>query len=67
MTTDPTTPANRRASALSTLIPLSIATIGLGLLGYMVATEGEPGGIPLLLIVVGVGWFAVARFRDRQR
>ena len=67
MTTNRTLPANRSASALHTLVPLLIAAIGLGLLGYMISVEGEPGAVPLLLIVVGVGWFVTARFRTRRQ
>ena len=67
MTTTRPLPANRSASTFHTLVPLLIAAIGVGLTGYMVFAEGEPGAIPLLLIAVGLGWFVAARFRARRR
>jgi hypothetical protein len=47
-------------------IPIVITAIGVALLAYMIPVEGEPGLIPLLLIVVGVGWYFVARARSRS-
>jgi hypothetical protein len=48
---------------------LSVLTIVLGavLLVYMVTVESEPGAIPLLLIVVGIGWYFVTRARARSQ
>lgn len=42
---------------------LSLVTLGAGviLLTYMISVESEPGAIPLLLVVVGIGWYTVAR------
>ena len=37
--------------------------LGLVLLVYMVTVEDEPGALPLLLIVVGIGWKLVVRSR----
>lgn len=41
--------------------------IGVLLLIYMVRVESEPGAIPLLLVVVGIGWHVVTRVRSRAR
>ena len=48
---------------------LSALTILLGavLLIYMVTVESEPGAIPLLLIVVGTGWYFITRARARSQ
>lgn len=54
---------NRRVHSI-----LSTTTIVLGLvlLVYMVTVEDEPGALPLLLIVVGIGWKLVMRHRVRS-
>lgn len=41
--------------------------IGVLLLVYMVRVESEPGAIPLLLVIGGIGWHVVARVRSRAR
>ena len=48
---------------------LSVITIVLGvvLLIYMVTVESETGAIPLLLIVLGVGWYLFTRRRARSQ
>ena len=48
---------------------LSVLTIVLGavLLIYMVTVESELGAIPLLLIVVGTGWYFFTRSRARSQ
>ena len=33
---------------------------------YMIAVEDEPGGIPILLVVLGIGWYLITRFRIRS-
>lgn len=47
---------------------LSALTFALGviLLIFMITVEGEPGAIPLLLIVLGGGWYLTARARIRS-
>jgi hypothetical protein len=42
---------------------LSILTLGLGLvlMARQIYADDEPGAIPLLLVVVGIGWFIIAR------
>lgn len=49
------------------LLSKLIIAVGVLLLGYMVAVEGEPGGIPILLVVFGTGWYLVTRGRIRSR
>jgi hypothetical protein len=43
-----------------------IGTIGVALLAMMVYVEGEPGAIPLLLILVGAAGYVSARMRQRS-
>lgn len=51
--------AHARLSALTVLI-------GVALLIYMITVEDEPGALPLLLIVVGSGWYFITRNRFRS-
>jgi hypothetical protein len=55
------------AARLPTLGPLLTLLVGLVLLAYMVIVEDEPGAIPLALVVGGMLWFFVPRFRARSR
>ena len=38
----------------------TLLVLGLALLGYMVAFEGEPGLVPLVLVAAGAAWLWVA-------
>lgn len=44
---------------------LSILTIAIGfvLMAAKIYADSEPGAIPLLLVVLGVGWYFVRRVR----
>lgn len=44
-----------------------ITVVGIVLLVFMVTVESEPGAIPLLLIVIGIGWYFVARYKMRSQ
>ncbi len=48
---------------------LSALTVAVGfvLVSGKVYADGEPGAIPLLLVVLGAGWHLAARVRDRPR
>jgi hypothetical protein len=65
MKKDNTPDAGRNRRVQSVLSTISIV-LGLVLLAYMVTVEDEPGAIPLLLIVVGIGWKLVTRYRVRS-
>lgn len=56
--------SKRGGRMIHRLSSILLTTIGVALLGYMILVEGEPGFIPLLLIVAGVGWYLVARARS---
>jgi hypothetical protein len=47
---------------------LSMLAMGLGalLLGVMIGVEGEPGLLPLAMILGGAGWYVVTRYRRRR-
>ena len=63
---DPTQTVSKRP-ALHTLVPALLILTGAVLMAYMVYAEGEPGGLPLLLIAIGVGSYLVARIRIRPQ
>jgi MYXO-CTERM domain-containing protein len=46
---------------------LVVLAVGLALLAMMVATEGEPGALPLGLVALGLVGYFVARARSKQR
>lgn len=52
---------------LQTLLASMLALCGAGLMAMMIATESEPGAIPLLMVVIGLGWLGVTRPRIRRR
>ncbi len=56
-----------RSFLVETLISSLILVIGIVLLIYMISVESEPGALPLLLVVVGLGWLVATRIRARAR
>lgn len=49
-------------------VSLLCLAVGLLLLAYMIPVEGEPGALPLALVLVGtIGWFASRRRERRLR
>lgn len=57
----------RRPGRVRTVLAALPLVVGLVLLAYMVSVEGEPGALPLLLILVGAGGLLAARARSRRR
>lgn len=58
---------NIKKLKLHRLISILITIAGIALLAFMVIVEDEPGAIPLLLIIIGTGWFFVTRSRMRSQ
>lgn len=50
----------------SRALSIVVTLLGVLLLIYMITVEGEPGGIPLLLILVGLIWFFVNQYQIKQ-
>jgi len=48
------------------LSALAVA-IGFVLVSGKIYADSEPGAIPILLVVLGTGWYLVARVRTRSR
>jgi len=46
---------------MQTVLPLVIIVIGLILLVFKIYADSEPGALPLLLLLVGSGWYLFAR------
>lgn len=43
-----------------------VAAIGCLLMAGKIHADSEPGAIPLLLVVLGIGWYVVARRVDAR-
>ncbi|WP_448316693.1 hypothetical protein [Streptomyces sp. CO7] len=50
---------------MRTAVPVAIGLIGLALMMFMIVTEGEPGALPLALVVLGGAWFVLTRLKGR--
>ena len=66
MTASDPTPDRPTRDLHTTLSALLIA-LALGLLAFMITVESEPGALPLLLLVVGLGWHVAARRVNARR
>lgn len=47
-------------------LPLIVIGIGFVLMVLMIIFEDEPGGIPVLLIAFGIGWYVTTRLRNKS-
>ena len=56
-----------KKASVQTGLSILVMVLGFLLLVFMIITEDEPGGIPLLLIVTGAIWFLVTRYRLRSQ
>lgn len=46
-----------------TLFSVLIMVIGFGLMILKITLDSEPGAIPLLIIIIGAGWFGLTWFK----
>ena len=51
---------------MHTRISVIIIAIGLVLMMRQMYADSEPGAIPLLLVVLGIGWYFITRARIRS-
>ena len=49
------------------LLSALTVVIGFVLMAGKIHADSEPGAIPMLLVVLGAGWYFVARARTRSR
>ncbi len=47
-------------------LSVSILLIGLLLMVFMITTEGEPGALPLILIVSGTTWLILNKSKSKK-
>ena len=66
MSTDNMTQDVGRRLRVHTRLSALIIVIGVLLMIYMITVESEPGGIPILLVVFGLGWYLITRARIRS-
>ena len=52
---------------MQTLFSSFVLAVGLALLAFMVTVEGEPGALPLALVLGGGIWLGATRWRARRR
>jgi uncharacterized protein (TIGR03382 family) len=50
---------------LQTLAAACLTLGGLALMGIKIHADSEPGGIPILLVLLGAGWLGVVWRRNR--
>lgn len=48
---------------IQSLLSVLLAVIGIVLMTFMIIVESEPGALPLLLILVGAGWYFITKFK----
>lgn len=51
---------------IPTVVAMLIIIVGVVLMIGKIVVDSEPGGIPILLILVGTGWFFVQQIRTRS-
>ena len=57
--------STEKRPAARALVPVVIIIIGILLMIGKIVADSEPGAIPILLILVGVGWYVAVRMRSR--
>ena len=60
------TEENKKA-AVRSFIPLAILMLGIALLVFCIVVEDEPGGVSLLLIVIGAVWYVIQRVQRSRK
>lgn len=58
---------NPKKLKMHSLLSALTIVFGIALLMGMIVIEDEPGAIPLLLIVIGTGWYFITRYRIRSQ
>ncbi|MEQ9263867.1 MAG: hypothetical protein RLN81_01500 [Balneolaceae bacterium] len=58
---------NTNKPGVNRKLPLIIIAVGVVLMILMIIFEDEPGGIPVLLIVFGIGWHVTTWLRSKSQ
>ena len=53
-------------SRMQTVAAAAITIAGLVLMAIKIRADSEPGGIPILLVLLGGGWLLATRMRSRR-
>ena len=61
-----TTPNLRKRLRVHTVLSVLTLAVGALLMTFMVTVESEPGLLPALLVVAGIGWYLITRARIRS-
>ena len=61
-----TIPDPRKRLRAHTILSVLTLAIGAVLMTFMVTVESEPGLLPALLVVAGIGWHLITRARIRS-
>lgn len=48
------------------LLSILMTVVGAILAAFMISSESEPGALPLVLVLIGMGWFFITLFRTRS-
>lgn len=67
MNTDSTIQHTSRKFMVHTVLSLLVAALGVAGVLYCAFVEDDPALVPLVLIAVGIAWFAIARARLRPK
>lgn len=67
MTKDGTIESTGRNRKVHAVLSALTVAVGILLLIYMITVEDEPGALPLLLVVLGSGWYFINRARSRAQ
>lgn len=49
------------------ILPILVIVTGIVLMSFKITEDREPGGIPLLLIFLGIAWFSIERKRSKPK
>ncbi len=52
---------------IQNLLSILMIVLGIVLMTFMINVESEPGGIPILLVLFGAGWYLITRLRSRSQ
>ena len=56
-------PDTKTKSDMHRLLPILVIIVGVVLMIGKIVVDSEPGGIPILLILLGAGWYFILRVR----
>ena len=51
---------------VNTILSVLITAIGFVLMVWKIYADSEPGAIPILLVVLGMGWYFITRIQSQS-